>query len=126
MARYLSPEWIEALDAIAGDGTVAPDDVRLVVQQEVVGGPDGDVRYFIVVDGGKAAVQPGDADEPTVTFSQDYETAVAIAAGELSAQEAFMAGRVRVRGDLAELARHQSVVAALDRAFRGVRTESGG
>jgi putative sterol carrier protein len=124
MVRYLSPEWIAALDATAA-GTIVDDGVHLVVQQEVVGGPDGDVRYNISVDGGAVAVHPGRADEPTVTFTQDYDTAVAIAAGELSAQEAFMAGRVRVRGDLAHLARHQGVVAALDRAFQTVGTETG-
>lgn len=125
MARYLSPEWIEALDASAGDGVEVPDDVRLVVQQEVVGGPDGDVRYYIEIDGGKVGVRAGRAESPTVTFTQDYATATAIAGGELSAQEAFMAGRVRVRGDLAELARRQAVVTKLDRAFQRVRTETG-
>jgi putative sterol carrier protein len=125
MVRYLSPEWIAALQATAA-GAEVDDGVHLVVQQEVTGGPDGDVRYHISVDGGKASVHAGRADDPTVTFTQDYDTAVAIAAGELSAQEAFMAGRVRVRGDLARLARHQGVVAGLDRAFRAAGTETGG
>jgi putative sterol carrier protein len=112
---YLSPEWIEALDASLASSVFAPE-ARLVVQHVV-----GDRTYHVAVAHGRARVAAGRADEPTVTFTQDRETAIQIAQGRLSAQQAFMTGRMTVRGDLPALAGSQDLLAELDRAFASVR-----
>jgi len=57
----------------------------------------------VTVSGGVARARVGRHAEPDVTFSQDTATAAAIGAGELSAQTAFIDGRLRVRGDVGRL-----------------------
>src|SRR5437773_4483230 len=103
MALYLSAEWLaEAHAAVSTSESLraATADVALVVQQEVTGGPNGDTAYHVVVDHGAVSVVPGRAAEPDVTFTEDHATATAIGRGELSAQAAFMIGKLRVGGDL--------------------------
>lgn len=124
MARYLSPEWIDELDRAASTSAslrAAAADVSLVVQQEVTGGPGGDVAWHVVLDHGDVAVRPGPAAEADVTFRQDLATAVAISRGEMAAQAAFMVGRLRVGGDGAGLIRHQRALAGIDDVFAAVR-----
>ena len=123
MARYLSPEWIDELhSALSTAESVrqATADVALTVQQ-VVTGPDGDVAWYVQVDHGSVEVRPGRTDDADVTFRQDRETALAVAGGELSAQAAFMVGRLRVSGDVQLLMRHRDAFAGLDAALAGVR-----
>lgn len=126
MPRFLSPDWIDEVGAAARSRTLAAagDDVRLVVQQVVTGTPDGEVRYHVVVDGGRVDVQPGDAEAPDVTFTQDWQTAVAMSTAELPAQHAFASGKLRVDGDVQALVRHQAAFTDLDRAFDEVRART--
>ncbi|MGH2684617.1 MAG: hypothetical protein ACRDJP_04015, partial [Actinomycetota bacterium] len=74
MARYLSAEWLEAVDAAAaGDDDLrkATHGLHLTVQQRVTGGPDGEVAYHLVLDDGSVEVRRGEAPAPDVTFVQD-------------------------------------------------------
>lgn len=80
--------------------------------------------YHVVLDHGSGSVHAGPAAEPTVTFTQSAELARAIATGEESAQRAFMAGHLRVGGDLQALAAHQSVVVELGDVFASVRSST--
>jgi putative sterol carrier protein len=120
MARFLSSAWVEELDAaVRDDDRVrrATAGTRLVVGQVVTGTPEGDVRYAIHVDDGTVRVREGDLDAADVTFTQDHPTALAIASGQLPAQQAFMEGRLRVSGDLALLMAHADTLAELDEAL---------
>lgn len=127
MPEYLSPDWIDDLAA-----TVAADEdlrrvaagVRLTVQQVVVGAPGGDAAWHVVVDDGTVAVRPGTAGSPDVTFEEDFEAAARVTRGELSPQAAFMAGRLRVRGDLPLLVRHQPMFTALAAAVAPLRNRT--
>jgi putative sterol carrier protein len=124
MAPYLSPAWINELHAaLSTDEAVrrATADVALTVQQVVTGGPDGDLTWHVVVDHGDVAVRPGTVDGADVTFRQDHDTALAVAAGESSAQAAFMIGRLTVTGDVAKLIEHQGAFTGLDAATDAVR-----
>ncbi len=96
-------------------------DVRLVVQEVVTGGPDGDVRYVVAIDHGRTDVHPGDHPAPDVTFVVDWDTAVAVATGSTSTQDAFTTGRLQVRGDMGVLLRHGTALAGLDAVFAEVR-----
>jgi putative sterol carrier protein len=121
---YLSPAWLTALQDAADSSPTLRDataGMRLVVQQVVTGGPDGDVAYHVIVDDGRATVRAGQADDPTITFTQDRATAAAVSRGELSAQGAFMAGRIRVRGDLPALVAQQDALLRVDDVFASVR-----
>ena len=126
MLAFLSDPWIEALDHAATDaGNLAELTVgmALVIEQEVVDG-DRTVTYHVVIDDGRVSVRPGPAPTATVRFSQDADTARAVAAGELSAQRAFMTGRLRVGGDLTVLLAHGEALAELDDVFASVRART--
>lgn len=127
MAKYLSPEWIDDLDAAASASEplrLATEDVDLVVQQRVLAGPDGDVEFHVVADHGDVSVRPGPSARADVTFTQDHDTATAIGRGELSAQAAFMVGKLRVGGDIERLLAHRSAFAGIDDVFDEVRSRT--
>lgn len=122
--HFLSPDWVDALDRAARDSTElaeATADAELVIEQRVE--PDV-ATYHITIDHGRVRVQAGPAAAPSLRFTEDVDTARAIAAGTESAQRAFMTGRLKVGGDIAQLLRHQSVLPALGDVFASVRAET--
>jgi putative sterol carrier protein len=122
--RYLGLDWIheltrevdesEALSTLARDHTIG-------VTQVVTAGPEGDVTYHLQVGDGSASFGAGPADPEHVKMEQDWATAVAVATGELNAQEAFVTGRIRLWGDQQALMDAQPVFGALDTVFSTVR-----
>ena len=127
MPRYLSSEWLDAAQrALAGDDVLAQAsaEVELTVQQLVTGGPDGDVAFHVDVARGAVNLASGEAEDPTVTFIQSYNTAASIGRGELSAQGAFMTGLIRVRGDLPKLVEYGDVFGGVDDVLAALRTQT--
>ena len=124
MPRFLSPEWIRALDTAAGGATV-PGDARLTLQQIVVGDDgEADVRFHLVVGDGRLRMLAGEAASAEVTFIQSREVAAALSRGELNAQQALAAGRLKLRGDLDLLLRQAPALTALEDVFAAVRAET--
>ncbi len=129
MARFLSPEWVEELNAALEGGRndpgpeagLAMNDGYVVVVQEIHGAPDGDVRLVMTIEAGTVHLEL-DADArdsefggaphraANVTIVVAYPDAAAMAQGRLSPAEALNAGRIRVRGDLAALAASQQIL----------------
>lgn len=136
MTRFLSDEWFDAVRSHSahdqpGDkepghpphSVHGPHPDRLVLEQVVTGSPEGNVRYFVVVENGKARlVEPGFARQVAdLTITTDWETAAAMAKGELATQAALMQGKLRVRGNLTKLAGRASELAGLDPIPEAVR-----
>lgn len=129
MALYLSTDWFEQMnEAAAGHDGLAEvlGDTQLVVAQVVTGGPEGDVTYTVRVGDGTVRFAPvSEADAGAdVTIRQSWDTAVAVARGAVSAQEAFMSGRIRVAGNAGLLLQAQSSLARLDAVFAAVRAST--
>jgi hypothetical protein len=125
--RYLSLDWIEELTrVVAADDTLralaAEHDIG--VTQVVSDGPEGDVTYHLRVGDGTATFGAGAAEPEHVRMEQSWDTAVAVATGELNAQEAFVNGRIRLFGDQQRLLEAQPVFGALDAVFSDVRTRT--
>jgi putative sterol carrier protein len=122
VAQHLSPAWIDVL-ADAAARAEAPEGVELVVQQVVAGAAtDGsEVAYAIRIHDGGVSVEPGRVADPDVTFTQDRATAAAIASGELSAQSAFLEGRLKVGGDLSAALGAARVLSGLGDVFAAPR-----
>ena len=122
--RYLSLAWIDELTRV-----VARDDAlrRLASEHEigitqlVSDGPEGDVTYHLQVGAGEARFGPGAADPEHVRMEQTWDTAVAVATGDLNAQAAFVNGHIRLYGDQQRLLEAQPVFGALDAVFTDVR-----
>ncbi|MET0145223.1 MAG: hypothetical protein ABW328_10635 [Ilumatobacteraceae bacterium] len=122
--RYLSLQWLDELSrVVAGD-----DELRhlatvheIGITQLVAGGPEGDVTYHLQVGAGEATFGPGAAEPEHVRMEQTWDTAVAVATGDLSAQTAFVDGHIRLFGDQQRLLDSQAVFGALDAVFDDVR-----
>lgn len=115
MAGFLTDEWIAKL-ASAAEAVTVPPEVRLTVQQVVLDGSH-EVVYALLLADGAVTVRVGRVDRPDVTLTQDRATAEQIRAGTLSAQVAFLDGRLRLSGDAEVLRLAGPSLAALDDVF---------
>lgn len=124
MVRYLSLEWIEALTAevaASAELEALAAGHEIGVTQVVTAGPEGDVVYHLQVGDGAASFGPGAAWPEHVRMQQTWDTAVAVATGELDPQDAFIGGRILLTGDQQKLMASQPVFKALDAVFATVR-----
>lgn len=128
MPVFLSEEWIAALDEAAGADDklrAATQSVSLVLQQTVTDSPNGDVSWHVTVDDGTIRVLAGSSAQPAdVTFFQSFETAKAISTSQLSAQSAFMLGKLRIGGTVAKLIEQRAAFDGLDDLFIEVRSRT--
>ena len=125
MARFLSPEWLVAVnEALQSASRVqkATADIELTIQQIVMGGPDGDVAYRVRVNRGSVELLPGRAPGADVVFTEDWSTAAAVAKGELSPQAAFLEGRIRVSGNMASVMETRDALVGIDVALADIRS----
>jgi len=123
--KFLSEEWAaaaqDAMNADAGFvGAIGTHTARL---QQVVSASDGEKRYYVKLEDGKAEVAVGDVESPDATITQDYETAKGISTGELSAVAAYMSGKLRVQGDLMKLMTMQGVLTQLPNALKSLEVD---
>lgn len=77
--------------------------VTLVVQFCFKGAGGGD--YWVAVDGVHCAAGPGLHDAPTATLRTKVATWLGVTRGEVNPQMAFLTGRIRVKGRLADVQR---------------------
>ncbi|WP_420434728.1 hypothetical protein [Candidatus Poriferisocius sp.] len=120
MTEYLSKEWIQEADAaLRTSGMCTEDGERFAVEQRV-----DEVVFHMVFDGDGARVSIGPAPGPAVVLSQSRDTAVAIARGELSAEEAVLNGLTVVDGDPLALLSHHKVMARANDVFADIRSRT--
>lgn len=123
--RYLSDAWLAAAaDALAATSNALPRPVEISIQQVVTDSPDGDRTYAVAMSGTSVALVPGGVEAPDVTFTQDWETARGIALGQLSAQTAFMAGRMKIGGNTNLLVEHHDLLAEVDDLLADLRSQT--
>ena len=123
MARFLSPEWLAEVEAVARrDERVrhSASMVDLTVRHVVRGAPQGDIAYNVHIADGTVQVEPGGTDGD-VELTQDYGTAVAISQGAVTPAAAFAAGRLKLGGRVDVLVRTGDALAALTDVFAQVR-----
>jgi alkyl sulfatase BDS1-like metallo-beta-lactamase superfamily hydrolase len=103
MPKWLSQEWLDESKALAADQPERPG-ASARMQYVVTGGPDGDVKYYWVLENGKLLEsQLGELPDAEVTLTQTYDDAMKIQKGQLDANAAFMQGKVKVTGNMAKL-----------------------
>ena len=106
MARVNSPQ--EIFDAMPG--RFLPEqagDLRAIIQFDLSG--DGGGQWNATIANRQLTVQPGVAVSPSLTFSAAASDYVAMINGELNPMQAFMQGKVRVRGDMPLVMRMQNL-----------------
>ena len=114
MATYpfLSDEWMEAARKIreeaGGSGGGQPIKMNQIITEVPFG--DGTINAHMDSSSGEVKMDLGHLDDPEVTVTIDYETAKAIfVEGNAQAgMQAFMAGKIKVQGDMTKLMAMQS------------------
>jgi putative sterol carrier protein len=103
MSKWLTQEWLDETKKMA-EGQPERPGASARMQYVVTGGPDGDIKYYWVLENGKISESTlGELPDAEVTMTQTYEDAMKIQKGELDANAAFMQGRVKVTGNMAKL-----------------------
>lgn len=103
MAKYLTQEWLDEGRELAQEFPERPG-ATARMQYHVTGGPEGDVKYYWVVEDGKLLESKvGEDPDAEFTLTLTYEDSVKIQKGELGANAAFMQGRMKVGGDMGKL-----------------------
>jgi putative sterol carrier protein len=124
--KYLSPEWIDEYNAaLAKDDAVraALKGKNAAIQMVVSDGPQGEVRYWLRIADGTASTGLGDAADADVTITQSYETAAAVAKGELDGQKAFTQGKVKIGGKMLKMMQLRGPMAHVQAALSTLDTE---
>ncbi len=107
--QFLTPEWVAAAkelrEQFEGDAPAPAHVVRMnQIVTEVPFG-DGDVKAYMDTSGGKMDMDLGELENPDLTVTVDYATAKAIMVdgNPQAGMQAFMAGKVKVQGDMTKL-----------------------
>ena len=105
---FLSPEWVHEARALRAEFPATPAlsqvvKLNLIVTEVPFG--DGPINAHVDTSSGALDVDTGHVDAPDLTVTVDYLTAKAILVegNPQAAMQAFMAGKVRVEGDMAKL-----------------------
>jgi putative sterol carrier protein len=103
MAKWLTQEWLDEGRKLA-EGQPERPGATARLQYVITGGPEGDIRYYWVLENGKLLESRlGELPDAEVTLTESYEDALRIQKNELDANAAFMQGRVKVSGNMAKL-----------------------
>ena len=119
MAKYkfLTTEWVAAAkevraanegDAPAPAHVVRMNQVIIEVPEDVAAG--GELKAFMDTSEGKMEMDLGELENPDLTVTIDYVTAKAILVdgNPQAGMQAFMAGKIKVQGDMTKLMAMQS------------------
>tara|TARA_R110001583_G_scaffold53832_1_gene165552 strand:- start:857 stop:1171 length:315 start_codon:yes stop_codon:yes gene_type:complete len=74
----------------------AAGDLDVVFQYQL----EGDDYYYLAIENGSCSLSAGEHDEPNATLTMDDETFAEILSGETEGMQAFMAGKLKVGGDM--------------------------
>lgn len=118
--EFLSPEWLDAVRRLREEmpEPSSPPPVTMKMNVVVIETPfdGGDVKGHVDTSDGELLVEEGHLDAPDLTITVEYATAKAIfVEQDLGvAMQAFMAGKVKVQGDITKLMSLQAQVVTPD------------
>ena len=116
MAQYafLSDEWLEAAKKIREEyaGKSSPPAHAVRMNQIITEVPfgDGSIDAHLDTSGGEMQMDMGHLENPDLTVTLDYVTAKAILVdgNPQAGMQAFMAGKIKVQGDMTKMMAMQS------------------
>ena len=108
--RYLSDEWLDCADQRLG--ALSPISAAVSVGISVLGGPEGERNYRLILGPDRVGVA-SEIEDSGVLMTLQWPAAVAIAKGEASAQRAFLDGNLQLGGDTSLLLGHQQQLAEI-------------
>ncbi len=101
---FLSDGWFSAAEKLIHEHETPAPPTSLVMNLEVADG-DKTIQFFMGSKDGETLFGKGTADAADLTMSTDIDTArqVFVAGDQAAGMQAFMAGKVRVQGDMTKL-----------------------
>jgi alkyl sulfatase BDS1-like metallo-beta-lactamase superfamily hydrolase len=103
MSKYLSQEWLDETAKMA-EGQPERPGASARMQYVVTGGPEGDIKYYWILDNGKLQESKlGELPDSDFTMTLSYDDSVKVQQGQLDANAAFMQGRMKVTGNMGKL-----------------------
>jgi putative sterol carrier protein len=117
--KFLSDEWALALKAELNESEEfrrAAAGQHATIQQVISGG-DGETHYWITIEDGRIDLGVGDVEGEDATITQSYDSAAALARGELSPVTAFMTGKLKIAGNMGMILGLQGALAQLPAAM---------
>ena len=114
--QFLSDEWVDAARKIREElrGTAQPVANPVRMNQVITDVPfgSGSLDAHIDTTSGELEIDAGHLDQPDVTVTLDYETAKAmmVDADPQAGMQAFMAGKIKLQGDMTKALALQSGV----------------
>ncbi|MGI9120187.1 MAG: SCP2 sterol-binding domain-containing protein [Acidimicrobiales bacterium] len=107
---FLSDDWITAVRELRKEyrgRTTEPVGEKVRMNQVVTDVPFGDgvIHSHLDTSSGELEIEVGHLDSPDVTLTLDYDSARSIFVNQDrdAAMQAFMAGKIKVQGDMAKL-----------------------
>jgi putative sterol carrier protein len=113
---FLSTEWMDAARAIREKyaDQVPEIDAVIKINLSIFDVPFDDHTVNAVFDtsSGNLQLELGELDDPDATISTDYETAQAlfVEQDQTVAMQAFMAGKIKVQGDMMKMMAMQTAI----------------
>jgi putative sterol carrier protein len=124
--QFLSDEWAKSVQDTLNGNEAFKNAIGTLTSrvQQVVTTPDGEKKYWFVLEGGEAKLGTGDMEgSADATISQDYDTAVALSKNELTGTAAYMSGKLKVSGDLMKLMTLQGALAQMPAALKDLEVD---
>lgn len=113
---FLSEEWMAAAHEIREKyaDQVPPVTTVIKINQVIVDVPfgDGEVKSYLDTSSGHLVMELGELDEADATVTTDYDTAKAmfVDQDQAIAMQAFMAGKIKVQGDMMKMMAMQTAI----------------
>jgi putative sterol carrier protein len=106
---FLSAEWMDAAKAIREKYADQASTINISVRmnQVITDVPfgDGEVKLYLDTSSGRLEMENGELETPDLTLTTDYDTAkkIFVDQDQAAAMQAFMAGKIRVQGDMMKM-----------------------
>ena len=106
---FLSTEWMDAAKAIRKKyaDQASPITISVRMNQVITDVPfgDGEVKLYLDTSSGSFEMENGELETPDLTLTTDYDTAkkIFVDQDQAAAMQAFMAGKIKVQGDMMKM-----------------------
>ena len=113
---FLSTEWMDAAKTIREKyaDQASPITISVRMNQVITDVPfgDGQVKLFLDTSSGSLVMESGELETPDLTLTTDYDTAkkVFVDQDQAAGMQAFMAGKIKVQGDMMKMMAMQTAM----------------